>query len=85
MPLPKSARSFARCALPVLLILSLSACTSWGGQRWKPRVESCQQDRAPIPDWPEAEYEAYALELLGVIRDDRMAERRERECVRDLD
>lgn len=38
----------------------------------------------PIPDWPEADFEAYALELLGVIRDDRMAERRERECVEKL-
>ena len=84
MPLPKSARSSARFALAALLILFLSACTSWGGLRWKPRVESCQQSRAPIPDWPQADYEAYALELLGVIRDDRMAERRERECIRDL-
>lgn len=38
----------------------------------------------PIPDWPEADHEAYAIELLGVIRDDRMAERVERECVREL-
>lgn len=85
MPLPKSVRSFAQCALAALLILSLSACMSLGGQRWKQRVENCQQDRAPIPDWPESYFEAYAIELLGVIRDDRMAERRERECVRDLD
>ena len=54
-------------------------------------MESCQQDRVPIPDWPAEAIDAdetaaipYALELLGVIRDDRMAERRERECVEDL-
>lgn len=89
MPLPKCAPS--RFALIALLCLSLPACTTLGGLRWKPRVESCQQDRVPIPDWPAEAIDAdetaaipYALELLGVIRDDRMAERRERECVREL-
>ena len=50
-------------------------------------MQSCQQDRVAIPDWPEEPVDgfvAYSLELLGVIRDDRMAERRERECVERL-
>lgn len=80
MPLPK----FASSCVIALALLSLTACTSLGGKRWKERVESCQQARVPIPDWPEADHEAYAIELLGVIRDDRMAERVERECVREL-
>lgn len=54
------------------------------GQRWKPRVESCQQARGEIPDWPESEYAAYAIELLGVIREDRRMESIERDCVRKL-
>jgi hypothetical protein len=55
-----------------------------GGQRWKPRVESCQQARPEVPDWPESEFPAYALELLGVIREDRRMEAIERKCVSDL-
>ena len=90
--MPSSSRSsFARCALIALLCLCLPACTNLGAQRFKPRVMNCQQDRVPVPDWPAAELDSdpalaipYALELLGVIRDDRMAERRERECVADL-
>lgn len=47
------------------------------------RVALCQQDRtAEIPDWPVelVEFPAYALELLGVIEEERRLERVEREC-----
>ena len=76
MPSPKSAPSSARFALSALLCLCLPGCMTLAEQRWKPRVQSCQQDRVAIPDWPEEPVDgfvAYSLELLGVIRDDRMA------------
>ena len=81
MLLPKSARS---SVLLALALLCLPGCMTLEGQRWKPRVESCQQARPEIPDWPKGEYAAYALELLGVIREDRRMEAIERECVRKL-
>lgn len=82
MPSPKSALSsalFLALALPFL-----TGCMTWGGQRWKPRVESCQQTRLEVPDWPESEYPAYAIALLGIIREDRRMEAIERKCIRDL-
>lgn len=82
MPRLKSAQSSAMCL--ALVLLCLSGCTILGEQRWKPRVESCQQQRPPIPDWPASVFEAYAIELLGVIREDRRLEAIERECIRGL-
>lgn len=81
MPLPKSAPS---SVLLAIALLCLPGCMTVAGQRWKPRVESCQQARPEVPDWPEGEYAAYAIELLGVIREDRRMESIERECVRKL-
>jgi len=82
MPSQKFAPSSALFLASVLLCLQ--GCQNLGGQRWKPRVESCQQERPEVPDWPESEHVAYALELLGVIREDRRMEAIERKCVRDL-
>jgi hypothetical protein len=38
-----------------------------------------------VPAWPRSEFEAYAIELLGVIADDRSKTRIERECRSWLD
>lgn len=85
MPKPKPASLFAACLLPVLL--SLTACASWGNQRWKPRVEACQQPRtAELANWPERleDFPVAGLQWLAVIREERELERIERECVAGL-
>lgn len=85
MPKPKPALSSAACLL--LVLASLPGCASWGTQRWKPRVEACQQPRtAELADWPERleDFPVAALQWLAVIREERDLERIERECVRDL-
>lgn len=77
---PKSA---SYCVIVCALLL-LPGCTSLDGKRFAERAKLCQQSRVEIPDWPEIDFEAYAIELLGVIREDRMRERVERECVEGL-
>lgn len=80
----KSARLSARFALIALLILSLSGFTCSGKKPWNVRAELCDQPRVEVPAWPRSDFEAYAIELLGVIADDRGKTRIERECRADL-
>lgn len=76
MLLPKFASFFAIA----LALLPLSGCTSLDSKRWNERAALCDQPRADVPAWPRSEFEAYAIELLGVIASDRTMTRIEREC-----
>lgn len=76
MPLPR----FAISCVIACVLLCLSGCMTSGAKRWKERAEGCDQPRAEVPAWPASEFEAYAIELLGVIADDRTRTRIEREC-----
>lgn len=80
MPLLKSASSPARFALLALLLSFLPGCTSWASKRSNERAALCDQPRVEVPAWPRSEFEAYAIELLGVIADDRTRTRIERDC-----
>lgn len=76
-------KSASSIATAIALSLCLTGCASWGSKQLSERVALCQQDRtAEIPDWPVelVEFPAYALELLGVIEEERRLERVEREC-----
>jgi outer membrane biogenesis lipoprotein LolB len=75
--LPPKSASF--CVIACVLLL-LPGCTSSGAKRWNERSKLCDQPRAEVPVWPASEFEAYAIELLGVIADDRTKTRIEREC-----
>lgn len=79
--LPPKSASF--CVIACVL-LSLTACMTSGAKRWKERSKLCDQPRVEVPNWPRSEFEAYAIELLGVIADDRTRTRIERECRADL-
>ena len=79
MLLPKSA-SFCATALALLVLSCLPGCTNSGSKRWNERAALCDQPRAEVPAWPRSEFEAYAIELLGVIADDRTRTRIERDC-----
>jgi hypothetical protein len=79
MPLPKFA-SFCATVLALLVLICLPGCTNSGSKRWSERAALCDQPRAEVPAWPRSEFEAYAIELLGVIADDRTKTRIEREC-----
>ena len=79
---PKPATLFTACLMAALL--SLTGCASLGSQRWKPRVEACQQARdAELARWPERleDFPVAGLQWLAVIREERELERIERECV----
>lgn len=82
MPRLKSAKW---CAIFLALaLLSLPGCANLALRPSVERVKLCQQERtAEVPDWPEAleDFPAYAVELLAVIREERMLERVERECM----
>jgi len=82
MPSLKLALSCATCLL--LALFSLTGCASLGNQRWKPRVEACQQARdAELAKWPERieDFPVAALQWLSVIREERRLEAIERECI----
>ena len=82
---PKPASLSATCLL--LALASLTGCASWGNQRWKPRVEACQQPRtAELARWPERleDFPVAGLQWLAVIREERELERIERACVEAL-
>lgn len=80
----KSARLSAPFALIALLLSCLSGCTTLDSEQWNERAALCDQDRIDVPDWPRSEFEAYAIELLGVLADDRMRTQVERDCRADL-
>lgn len=73
---PKSA---SYCVIVCVLLL-LIGCMNSGAKRWNERSKLCDQPRVEVPAWPASEFEAYAIELLGVIADDRTKTRIEREC-----
>ena len=76
------ASSFVKSLAIALCLTSLTSCATSGGKRLNERVAHCQQARQPVPDM--ADLPAYAIELLGVIADDRSRTRIERECIADL-
>lgn len=80
----KSERLSELCVLSVLLLCCLSACTISAGKRWNERSKLCDQPRIEIPPWPLADYEAYSIQLLGVVTDDRTKTQIERDCRADL-
>lgn len=76
-------KSASSIVTAIALCLCLTGCGSWGKTRLSERVALCQQERtAEVPDWPVelVDFPAYALELLGVIEEERRLERVEREC-----
>lgn len=82
---PKPATLFTACLLAALF--SLTGCANLGAQRWKPRVEACQQPRtAEVARWPERleDFPVAGLQWLAVIREERELERIERACVEAL-
>lgn len=80
------ASSFVKSLATALCLLSLTSCATSGTRQYAERAKRCEQDRVAVPDWPAdlADMPAYALELLGVIRDDRTRTRIERDCIADL-
>jgi hypothetical protein len=53
-------------------------------KQWNERAALCDQPRVEVPPWPRSEFEAYAIQVLGVVADDRTKTRIERECRADL-
>jgi hypothetical protein len=82
--LPLKSASFCAIALALLALSCLPGCTSWASKRSNERAALCDQPRVEVPAWPRSEFEAYAIELLGVIADDRSKTQIERECRSDL-